>query len=124
MSEEDNSTKKISTANAGSYKWGGLKGDACDSWHLVRTTQLSVIEERMPPGTSEHRHYHLYARQFFYVLEGELILEIEGTHIRLNTGEGIEIEPGQAHQVVNRSGATVRFLIVSQPPSHGDRVNS
>lgn len=124
MNEEDNSTNKIiSTANAGSYKWGGPNGDACDSWHLVRTTQLSVIEESMPPGASEHRHYHLYARQFFYVLEGDLAIEIEETHINLATGEGIEIAPGQAHQVFNHSSKTVRFLIVSNPPSHGDRVN-
>jgi mannose-6-phosphate isomerase-like protein (cupin superfamily) len=32
---------------------------------------LSVIEERMPPGTAGQRHRHQRSRQFFFVLEGE-----------------------------------------------------
>jgi len=117
-------TAKTSTASADSYKWGGPNADQCDGWHLVRTPQLSVIEEIMPPNTSERRHHHLHARQFFYVLEGELSIEIEGTHLHLNPGEGVEIAPGQAHQAINRSNATTRFLVTSQPPSHGDRIDS
>jgi quercetin dioxygenase-like cupin family protein len=124
MSEQNIVTQKISTANADSYKWGGPKADQCYGWHLVRTPQLSIIEESMPPGTSEHRHSHLYARQFFYVLEGELAIEIEGAQIFLVAGEGLEIPPEQNHQVMNRSDTTARFLVTSQPPSHGDRVNS
>jgi len=27
------------------YSWG----NACDGWHLVQNSALSVIEERMPP---------------------------------------------------------------------------
>jgi quercetin dioxygenase-like cupin family protein len=124
MSEQNIVTQKISTANADSYKWGGPKADQCDGWHLVRTPQLSIIEESMPPGTSEHRHYHLYVRQFFYVLEGELAIEVEGAPISLVAGEGLEIPPEQNHQVMNRSDATARFLVTSQPPSHGDRINN
>lgn len=108
----------ISTDTAERYTWG----QGCDGWHLVRTAELSVIEERMPPGTSEVRHYHVRARQFFYVLEGELTMEVEGAVHTLRAGEGVEIAPGQAHQAFNRSGAAVRFLVTSQPPSHGDRV--
>mgnify|MGYP001602642574 CR=1 FL=1 len=63
----------ISTTTAEHYTWG----DRCDGWHLVRTTGLSIIEERMPPGTTETRHHHVHAHQFFYVLEGELTLEVE-----------------------------------------------
>lgn len=107
----------ISTSTAEHYTWG----QNCDGWHLVRTPELSIIEERMPPGTSEVRHYHAHARQFFYVLEGELQMEMDGENHTLRTGEGIEIAPGQTHQAINRSGSPVRFLVVSQPPSHGDR---
>ena len=110
--------KVVSTANAEHYIWG----NNCDGWHLVRTPELSIIEERMPPGTSEVRHQHVRARQFFYVIEGELTMEIEHHDFTLKDGEGIEIAPGQAHQAINRSGAPVRFVVTSQPPSHGDRV--
>ncbi len=104
------------------YGWGGADGNACEGWHLVRTKELSVIEERMPPGTMEVRHWHRSARQFFYVLEGELMMEREGETLPLCAGEGLEVAPAVRHRVVNRGSVDVRFLVVSQPPSHGDRV--
>lgn len=110
----------ISTTTAEHYTWG----DRCDGWHLVRTTGLSIIEERMPPGTTETRHHHAHAHQFFYVLEGELTLEVEHEDHILCAGQGIEIAPGQAHQAINRSASPTRFLVTSQPPSHGDRIAS
>jgi mannose-6-phosphate isomerase-like protein (cupin superfamily) len=113
----------VCTADAEHYTWGGPSGNDCDGWHLVQTAELSIIEERMPAGASEVRHHHVRARQFFYVLEGELNLEVEGDEVLILAGEGVEIAPGVAHQAINRSGASVRFLVTSQPPSHGDRVN-
>ncbi len=76
----------------------------------------------MPRGASEVRHSHVHARQFFFVLEGELTLEVEHHDFVLQTGEGLEISPGQQHQAMNRSAKPVRMLVTSQPPSHGDRI--
>lgn len=116
-------TPKItSAASAEHYTWGGSRGTDCDGWHLVRTPGLSVIEESMPPGTNEIRHSHVRARQFFFVLEGELTMEVEGSNLLLRAREGIEIRPGQWHRAVNRGEISVRMLVISQPPSHGDRV--
>jgi mannose-6-phosphate isomerase-like protein (cupin superfamily) len=107
----------ISRETAEHYVWGA----GCDGWHLVRTDSVSVIEERMPAGTAEVRHRHQRARQFFYVLEGVLTIEhVGGTHT-LTFGHGLELPPRVAHQVRNDSADAVRFLVVSQPPSHGDR---
>jgi mannose-6-phosphate isomerase-like protein (cupin superfamily) len=110
--------KPISTANAEHYLWG----DHCDGWYLVRTDELNIIEEKMPPGASERRHFHVRARQFFYVLEGELTMEVEREEFVLGVSEGIEVAPGKAHQAFNRGEKITRFLVTSQPPSHGDRV--
>jgi uncharacterized cupin superfamily protein len=100
------------------YSWG----DGCDGWRLIRTPTLSVIEERMPPGTSEVRHYHRSATQFFYVLRGTLSIEVDGHEHELGPGQGILTPAGQAHQVLNRSVAAAEFLVVSNPPSQDDRV--
>lgn len=107
----------VSTANAQHYHWG----EACDGWHLLAGDGLSVIEERMPPGTVEQRHRHARARQFFYVLEGMATLEVEGVAHPLRRGEGLHVPPGAAHQMRNDGTADVRFLVVSAPKSHGDR---
>lgn len=110
-------TEPISTATADHYVWGEI----CDGWHLVRTGELSIIEERMPPGSAEQRHWHQHARQFFYVLEGELTMQFDDRATVLKPRQGIEIAPGLPHQAKNPSKTDTRFLVISQPPSHGDR---
>ena len=99
------------------YVWG----EKCDGWHLVKTAGLSVIHERMPPGTKEAQHYHTKSRQFFFVLEGSATLEIAGVREVLQKHEGAEVPPGVPHQMFNESVGEIEFLVVSQPPSHGDR---
>jgi mannose-6-phosphate isomerase-like protein (cupin superfamily) len=108
----------ISRANAEHYSWG----TDCDGWHLVKDAALSVIEEHMPPGSSEKLHSHRAAQQFFFVLSGEVIMEVEHDEVRLQAGEGLHILPQVRHRISNRSGEAARFLVISQPPSHGDRV--
>jgi mannose-6-phosphate isomerase-like protein (cupin superfamily) len=110
----------VSIENAQHYRWG----EQCDGWHLVKTPELSVILESMPPQTSEARHLHQHSRQFFFVLEGELTLEVENRRVTLGPEQGLEIAPGQAHQAMNLSQAELRMIVVSQPHSHGDRVNA
>jgi len=110
----------ISADTAEHYTWGS----ACDAWYLVRTPTLHIIEELMPPGTAETPHYHTHARQFFYVLAGELTLIVANQPHMLQAHEGLEIAPGEIHQAINRSTAPVRFLVTSNPPSHGDRIDN
>jgi mannose-6-phosphate isomerase-like protein (cupin superfamily) len=109
----------ISRENAEHYRWGV----DCDAWYLVNEEQLSVIEEFMPPGAAEIRHYHENAQQFFYILTGEVIMEIEGETTLLGAGCGIRVLPRKRHQIRNPSSVPVRFLVISHPRSHGDRFN-
>jgi mannose-6-phosphate isomerase-like protein (cupin superfamily) len=109
-----------SATNAEHYTWG----DGCDAWYLVRTPELHIIEELMPPGTSETAHHHVHVRQFFFVLAGELTLVVDRQAHTLRAHEGLEIAPGEVHQAINRSAAPVRLMVTSQPPSRGDRIDS
>lgn len=109
----------VSRENAEHYRWG----DDCDAWYLVKDPELHVIEEFMPPGAAETRHHHTKAQQFFYVLAGEVIMEVEGETTFVRANSGIRVLAGQRHQIRNPSSSTARILVVSHPPSHGDRVN-
>jgi mannose-6-phosphate isomerase-like protein (cupin superfamily) len=111
--------KVIGAVDAEHYAWG----DGCDAWYLVRTPELNIIEEQMPAGAAETAHRHVRARQFFFVLAGELTLLVERQAHTLRAHQGLEIAPGEAHQAINRSEAPARFLVTSQPPSHGDRID-
>lgn len=76
----------------------------------------------MPPGTREQRHHHARSRQFFYVLAGELTMEVDGREHRLRPFAGIEVAPGAGHQAKNESTADAQFLVISSPPAQDDRI--
>ncbi|MBB3595002.1 mannose-6-phosphate isomerase-like protein (cupin superfamily) [Rhizobium sp. BK529] len=107
----------IGRETAPHYTWG----DRCDGWPLVQGEDLLVVEERMPPGTAETRHYHVHARQFFYVLSGALSLEVDGQTYELLSHKGVEVAARKPHQVRNNSENDVVFLVVSSPTSRCDR---
>ena len=111
--------RAVSRENADHYRWG----KDCDAWYLVNDAQLSVIEEFMPPGAAEIRHHHQKAQQFFYILSGEVLMEVEGETTLLRAGSGIRILPGKHHQIRNPSSGAVRFLVISHPRSHDDRID-
>ncbi|MGU7782030.1 cupin domain-containing protein [Burkholderia sp. PU8-34] len=109
----------VNTNNTEHYTWR----EVCDGWILSKSPDLLVIEERMPAGTNERRHFHSKAKQFFYVLSGDLTMEIEGKIHVVPPMSGIEIAPGKLHQARNDSGADVRFLVMSTPSTRGDRTD-
>jgi len=108
-----------SRSNAEHYTWG----EGCDGYFLLKRTEMHVIEERMSPGTAEKAHRHERTRQLFYVLEGELTMRLERGDLKVEVGASLEIEPETVHQARNDSKQDVRFLVVSVPPSHGDRID-
>ncbi|MEA4940616.1 MAG: cupin domain-containing protein [Christensenella sp.] len=109
----------INKTTAEHYTWG----EVCDGWRLADQQDLAVIQEHMPPKTKETRHVHAYARQFFYILEGEALMELNGENHRLRTHEGIEIPPNTPHTMMNPFESPVEFLVISSPATKGDRTN-
>jgi mannose-6-phosphate isomerase-like protein (cupin superfamily) len=110
---------QVSKNTARHYVWGGN----CDGWQLVDTDSLSVIEERIPPGGGEVLHYHQRAQQLFYIVGGVATFEADGVTATVRAGEGYHVLPGMRHRIRNLGSEDLCFLVVSQPKSHGDRVN-
>jgi len=109
--------RRIDTSTSEHYIWG----NGCDGWHLLKRDDLSIIQERVSAGEQEQRHYHRTARQFFYILQGEAMLEVDGHWLLLQEQQGIEVPPGVPHQFCNKSDRDVIFLVISIPKAHGDR---
>lgn len=101
------------------YSWG----DGCDGWPLLQSTGLGVIVERVPGGASEVAHHHVRAEQFFYVLEGVAALEFPDATLHLEPGQGVHVPAGIVHRLFNPTQHAVKFLVISSPPTAGDRVN-
>ena len=110
--------KTVSIANGEHYVWG----EGCDGWHLAKTPGLSVIRERVPPGGAEVRHYHGKAEQFFYVLSGVATMETDNGVFKIEADHGLHVPAGVLHRLSNAGGVDLVFLVISTPPSHGDRV--
>lgn len=104
--------------NSPHYVWG----EQCDGWHLLRSPELSVIEERMPPGTKEVQHYHRQAQQLFYVISGAATFDIEGHRLIVEARQSVHIPAGAIHSILNESSSDLEFIVISCPHSHGDRV--
>ena len=110
----------LNRGNAPHYRWG----ERCEGWRLTNRPEQSIILERMPPGTSETRHLHQHSRQLFFILKGVARIEVEGEQHRLAAENALEIPPGAAHQIFNDGNEDLEFLLVSQPGTVGDRVET
>jgi mannose-6-phosphate isomerase-like protein (cupin superfamily) len=118
--EHGETMETVSVRNGEHYFWG----KACEGWHLLKSPGLSVIQERVPPGGAEARHFHERARQFFFVLAGEAVMELDGERVVLGPQQGVEVPPRVPHRLLNEGQGDLSFLVVSAPMSHGDRVQA
>jgi len=108
-----------SIKNAESFTWG----DDCVGWHLLKTDSLSIIQEKIPPGSSELLHIHKNPQQLFYILSGVATFEIDGRTVVINAKESIHIPKMTKHCITNKGDQDLEFLVISEPKSHGDRQN-
>jgi len=106
--------KVVSKANSDHYHWG----EGCDGWHLVKSQTLSVIQERVPPRSSEVRHIHEKSEQFFFVLSGCATLEVNGEEFQITAHQGFHVPSNTLHQLINNGDVDLHFLVTSTPPSH------
>ena len=49
-------------------------------------------------------------------------MRLGDSEISLSAGDSIEISPMEKHQMINDSDSDTRFIVISMPKSHGDRV--
>lgn len=112
-------SRVVDTTSSERYLWG----NGSIGWHLLNRAELSVNQESVPAGDRERCHFHWSARQFFYILQGQAVLEVDGRRYELGPGQGLDVPPGAPHQFISESAETVTFLIVSSPHLYGDRTN-
>ncbi len=79
----------------------------------------SLAEAVLPEGGSTERHYHRRSEEFYFLLDGEADMEIDGEVRHVAEGDGILIPAGSWHQISTTHGT--RFLCCCAPPySHDD----
>lgn len=83
--------------------------------------EQSLAEATLPPGASTQRHYHRASEEFYFLLEGRGLMEIDGNSREVAPGDAILIPAGAWHQITATSASPLRFLCCCAPPySHED----
>jgi mannose-6-phosphate isomerase-like protein (cupin superfamily) len=79
----------------------------------------SLAEATLPAGCSTQRHYHKLSEEFYFILEGEGLMELDGESREVRQGDAILIPPNAWHQITAKE--PLRFLCCCAPPySHED----
>jgi mannose-6-phosphate isomerase-like protein (cupin superfamily) len=79
----------------------------------------SLAEATVPAGGSTQRHYHKLSEEFYFILEGSGVMEINGGECEVTAGDAILIPPGAWHTIT--AATSLRFLCCCAPPySHDD----
>jgi uncharacterized cupin superfamily protein len=88
--------------------------------YQLGTERLGVSLWEVEPGEAAYPyHYHLVEEELIVVLDGRPSLRAPGGWRELAEGDAVSFPRGEqgAHQIVNRSAETVRFLAIS---THGE----
>lgn len=102
------------------YNWG----NNCKTWKFVDNKDVSIKLERMPPGTEEVLHYHNHSQQFFYILKGTAVFEVDNVILIVYEEEGLHLEAGSQHRIMNKEEEKMlEFIVYSQPSTQNDRQN-
>jgi mannose-6-phosphate isomerase-like protein (cupin superfamily) len=85
---------------------------------------LSACEATVPPGVGAPPHTHAHEDEAFYIVEGEMVFEIEGRNLPLRLGPGsFAFAPrGSRHAFRNESTAPARMLALSLPGTGLERM--
>jgi len=79
----------------------------------------SLAEATIPAGAETERHYHRLSEEFYYILQGTGVMEIDGRKTEVHPGDAILIPAGAWHQI--RGKTDLVFLCCCAPPySHED----
>jgi mannose-6-phosphate isomerase-like protein (cupin superfamily) len=79
----------------------------------------SLAEATVPSGTVTQRHYHRVSEEFYYILEGRGVMELDGEHREVTVGDAILIPRGAWHSI--RADESLKFLCCCAPPyAHED----
>jgi mannose-6-phosphate isomerase-like protein (cupin superfamily) len=81
--------------------------------------QQSLAEATLLEGGGTQRHHHKLSEEFYYILEGSGIMEIDGETREVGPGDAVLIPAGAWHEL--RALTAMRLLCCCAPPySHDD----
>lgn len=77
--------------------------------------QLAAFHLVAPPMSGPPLHVHMREDEWFYVLDGELVFEIDGVRAPVGPGGSVWLRRGVVHRYQNFTDRDARLLIATVP---------
>lgn len=77
--------------------------------------QLAFFHLVAPPMSGPPRHVHSREDELFYVLEGEIVFELDGNRHTVGSGGTVYLRRGVVHAYQNFTTVSARLLITTTP---------
>ncbi len=77
--------------------------------------RYAVFHLVAPPMSGPPLHVHTREDEFFYVLDGELVFEVDGVRHTVREGGSVGLMRGTPHRYQNFTDRDARLLIVTTP---------
>jgi quercetin dioxygenase-like cupin family protein len=76
-----------------------------------RNLKVSLV--RMSPAGRCDPHVHEDAGQFFFVLEGEMMVKADGVETSVKKGQAVLISSGEVHENYNINQGDTEYLVIT-----------
>ena len=90
--------------------------------YLMKGPRSNFAIVQFQAGQDFKAHYHNIMEENFYILEGKVDIEVDGTVNTLTKGRMIHIEPKEVHYVINRYDEVVKMVSTLAPYQEVDKV--
>lgn len=90
--------------------------------YLMKGPRSNFALVQFQAGQDFKAHYHNIMEENFFILEGEVDIEVDGVCHTLKAGQLIHIEPKEVRYVINRSNGPVKMVSTLAPYQEVDKV--
>jgi quercetin dioxygenase-like cupin family protein len=72
--------------------------------------RMAVVTVEVPPGGEVPPHTHAQEEESYYLLEGEMLVQVGNTKVTIEAGDFVHVPAGTVHGYQNLSDQPIRFL--------------
>ena len=90
--------------------------------YLMKGPRSNFALVQFQAGQDFKAHYHNIMEENFFILEGEVDIEVDGVCHTLKAGQLIHIEPKEVHSPPPRSNGPVKMVSTLAPYQEVDKV--
>ncbi|CAL9500052.1 cupin domain-containing protein [Streptomyces sp. enrichment culture] len=110
MTTHGTSPARVSTSDIPADRRRGADLRVLLSPRTVGSTKGMLGVVALRPGEFVSEHYHPYSEEFLYVVEGEVVVRLDGEPVALAAGDSLLVPVGVRHRVQNDGGAAARVV--------------